>query len=122
MKDGDPETQRRLHSLFEKFGWDNPACVVCGHDNPFGLELRHIVGRRYDGRTVMLCGTCRRRELYRCDPQQQGCSSSDRDRFARYLSHRAFLFEEWAERLRNEARMLFQVGRQSSPDKSRTLH
>jgi hypothetical protein len=128
MKDEDLKIQRRLQSLFEKLG-ANPKCIVCGHDNPFGLKLHHIAGQGYGEQTVTVCRKCgpeltKRQELH---PEPKGQPPSDFERSARYLLGRADLCDLWAARVRKSARTLFELDHQSSPnngtssDKSGTL-
>ena len=38
-----------------------PACVICGEDNPFCLELHEPGGRRYSDKRVILCRNCHRK-------------------------------------------------------------
>jgi hypothetical protein len=123
MKNEDIKMQRRLQSLFEKFG-PHPTCVVCGHDNPFGLELHCVAGERYGGQTVPVCRKClcELKEQQQYHPEPQSWPPSDGERSARHLLGQADLLEQKVKRFRSAARMLFETDRGSSLNKSRTLH
>ena len=43
---GDKESRRRR--ALERFGTDNPKCLLTGEDNPVALHLHHVAGHRYD--------------------------------------------------------------------------
>ena len=129
MNDEDLKIQRRLQLLFEKLG-PNPKCIVCGHDNPFGLELHHIAGQGYGEQTITVCRNCRRelRERQNFHPQPKGQPPSDLELSARHLLGRADLYDLSVKQLRSAARTLFEIDRQSSSnnrsssDKSGTMH
>ena len=46
--------EKKLHG----FDTDHPRCVLCGRDDPAGLELHHIAGAANSTLTVSLCGYC----------------------------------------------------------------
>jgi hypothetical protein len=50
---GDYDARRRR--ACERLGADNASCLMCSENDPCCLELHHIAGRAYDGRTVFLC-------------------------------------------------------------------
>jgi hypothetical protein len=105
---------RRLHSLFKKLG-DYPKCVVCGHDNPFGLELHNVAGHSDCDQTVIVCRRCRHelRKRQKLRPEPNGGLASDLERSARYLLGRADICDLFAERLRCTARTLFEFDQQA---------
>lgn len=43
---GDKESRRRR--ALERFGSDNPKCLLTGEDNPVALQLHHVAGHRFD--------------------------------------------------------------------------
>ena len=49
--------QKRLETL----GENNPACVICGEDNPFCLEKHHIAGQAYGDDLCTVCRNCHRK-------------------------------------------------------------
>jgi hypothetical protein len=49
--------QKRLETLDD----NNPACIVCGENNPHCLELHHIAGQAYDDDTTPVCRNCHRK-------------------------------------------------------------
>jgi hypothetical protein len=38
-----------------RLGTANPACVICGENNPFCLELHEPGGRKYNDKSVIIC-------------------------------------------------------------------
>lgn len=43
---GDKESRSRR--ALERFGTENPKCLLTGEDNPVALHLHHVAGHRYD--------------------------------------------------------------------------
>ncbi len=56
-----PDFEDRLERRYRKLGTRNPACVCCGHNDPFALELHHIAGRKHHDDLAIVCRNCHRR-------------------------------------------------------------
>lgn len=56
-----PDFEDRLEQRYRKLGTRNPACVCCGHNHPFALELHHIAGRLHHDDLAIVCRNCHRR-------------------------------------------------------------
>jgi hypothetical protein len=50
--------EKRLRLKFEKLGFPNPRCVICGEDNILCLELHHIAGRGHNDDVWPVCRNC----------------------------------------------------------------
>ena len=53
-----PDATARLELRYHKLGTRDPACVCCGHDDPFALELHHIAGRKHHDDLAIVCRRC----------------------------------------------------------------
>jgi hypothetical protein len=115
MKNEDIKMQRRLQSLFEKFG-PVPACIVCGHDNVNGLSIVCIAGPKYGGQSAPACRKCRPdlKERQQSHPKPHSWPPSDADRSARHMLGQADILELKARRIRRAASKLFDSDRRSA--------
>ncbi len=56
-----PDFEDRLERRYRKLDTRNPACVCCGHNDPFALELHHIAGCKHHDDLAIVCRNCHRR-------------------------------------------------------------
>jgi hypothetical protein len=115
MKNVDVKSQRDLQLLYEKFGPD-PACNVCGHDNPGGLTLHCVAGPKYGQQTAPVCRKClaELKERQQRHPEPRSTSPSDAERSARHMLGQADILEVKARRIRRAAWVLFDIDRRSA--------
>lgn len=120
--DNDEKRRRaRIRKAYARLGTSIPACVICGENNPFCLELHEPGGRKYSGKRVIICRNCHRK-----------LSDDQRDHFPpiwtppdqlECLSHalqgEADFFLRLSEKRREDARMLNAFSRKDAiePDK-----
>jgi len=50
--------QLRHERKREALGDPDPACLLCGYDNPVGLEIHHVAGAANSDVTIWLCKNC----------------------------------------------------------------
>jgi hypothetical protein len=115
MKNVDAKSQRRLQSLYEKFG-PVPACIVCGYDNPNGLTLHCVAGPTYGQQAAPVCSRClvELKERQQYHPEPRSTSPSDAERSARHMLGQADILEVKARRIRRAAWVLFDIDRRSA--------
>jgi hypothetical protein len=54
----DPGRDEAIRERFEKAGFPDPRCVVCGEVRIWRLELDHIAGQKHDPTCSPLCANC----------------------------------------------------------------
>jgi hypothetical protein len=115
MKNVDVKSQRDVQSLYEKFG-PVPACIVCGHDNPYGLTLHCVAGPKYGQQTAPVCRKClpELKERQQSHPEPRSTSPSEAERSAQHMLGQADILEAKAQRIRRAAWVLFDLDRRSA--------
>lgn len=53
--------EARKQNRLERFGTNTPRCGVCGEADDRCLEAHHVVGRKHDDITVLVCRNCHRK-------------------------------------------------------------
>src|SRR5271169_1400933 len=53
-----PDREPEMRERFEKAGFPDPRCVVCGEGRIWRLELDHIAGQKHDTTCSPLCANC----------------------------------------------------------------
>jgi hypothetical protein len=74
---GDKESRRRR--ALERFGTDNPCCIVTGEENPVALQLHHVAGHKFDDLVVPVSLTVHAKlsDLGKDHPAKiEGCKNS----------------------------------------------
>lgn len=103
---------RRQRAL-QRLGSDNPRCFRCGINNPHCLELHHIAGQAYDGRTVIACRNCHRAlsDAQRDHPEHMADVPSILETIGRFLLGIADLFMLLIDGLREYGHLLIDYAR-----------
>jgi hypothetical protein len=73
---GDKESRRRR--ALERFGTDNPKCILTGEENPVALQLHHVAGHRFDDVVVPISLTVHAKasDLQKDHPSKiEGCKN-----------------------------------------------
>ena len=61
MEDKEKHRRARIRKAYARLGTSMPACVICGEDNPFCLELHEPGGRKHSEFNVIICRNCHRK-------------------------------------------------------------
>jgi hypothetical protein len=116
VEDEEKRRRARIRKAHARLGTSTPACVICGEDNPFCLELHELGGRKHSDFSVIICRNCHRKlEDDRCDhfppiwtpPDPLECLS-------RALMGEADMFLRLADKRRADARMLNELSRKGA--------
>jgi hypothetical protein len=108
--------ERRKQRALERLGTNNPCCPFCGFNNPLALELHHIAGEAFDGKTTPVCRNCHRvlSDWQKDHPPCIAERPNDLERTAHALLGLADMFELLVNWLREHARKLFAAATQTS--------
>ena len=110
--DKEARKQKRLETL----GDNNPACVVCGENNPHCLELHHIAGQAYDDDTTPVCRNCHRKlsDDQKDHPKAIDKSPTTIEAIGHFLLGLADLFMLLVEKLRDFGQALIVVAQSAA--------
>jgi len=116
MEDHEKRRRARIRKAYARLGTSMPACVICGEDNPFCLELHEPGGRKYSEFSVPVCRNCHRKlEDDRRDHFPPIWTPPDPlERLSRALMGEADMFLRLAEKRRADAMMLNELSRRDA--------
>lgn len=108
MDDKKKRKAKRQRDALVRLGEANPACPICGEDNPRCLELHEPGGRRYNKMSVPICRNCHRKlsDDQRDHPKGEFRPPDPFERLAHALLGEADLFAQLCEKRRQDAEML----------------
>lgn len=108
MDEEDKRHRARVRRVYARLGTSIPACVICGENDPFCLELHEPGGRKYNDRSVIICRNCHRKlsddQLGHFPPIWD--PPDPLERLSHALLGEADFFMRLAEKRRADARML----------------
>ncbi len=109
------KAKRRRDALM-RLGMANPACSICGEDNPHCLELHEPGGRRYNDMPVPVCRNCHRKlsDDQRDHPRAEFTPPDSLERHAHALLGLADFFARLSEQFRRTAEMLLVLVRKDA--------
>ncbi|MGA7711198.1 MAG: hypothetical protein WCA81_04800 [Rhizomicrobium sp.] len=124
MEDEEKRRRARIRKAYARLGTSMPACVICGEDNPFCLELHEPGGRKNSDFSVIICRNCHRKlEDDRRDHFPTIWTPPDPiERLSKALMGEADMFQRLAQKRRADARMLHELSRKDviEPDGDNT--
>ena len=61
MNEQEKRHRARVRRVYARLRTSTPACVICGENNPFCLELHEPGGRKYNDKSMISCRNCHRK-------------------------------------------------------------
>jgi hypothetical protein len=108
MDEQEKHRRARVRRAYVRLGTSIPACVICGENDPFCLELHEPGGRKYNERSVIICRNCHRKlsddQLDHFPPIWD--PPDPLERLSHALLGEADFFMRLAEKRREDARLL----------------
>jgi hypothetical protein len=103
--------EKRLRLKFEKLGFMNPRCVICGKDDVRCLELHHVAGRCHSGDVCPVCRNCHAilTDLQTDHPRKEAPPDNVLEIIGRLLLGVADLFELLVSRFREYGETLIRM-------------
>lgn len=111
-RDQEKETEisrnARRQRAIERLGCSNPACAICGENDPLVLEKHHLEGQAFGNTFVIVCRNDHRRlsDRQKDHPGKIGDPPDDLEIIAHSLLGRADLSEQLAKQDREFAQQL----------------
>ncbi|MGA8611667.1 MAG: hypothetical protein WB760_08085 [Xanthobacteraceae bacterium] len=95
----------RRQRAIERLGCSNPACVICGENDPLVLEKHHLEGQAFGNTFVIVCRNDHRRlsDRQKDHPGKIGDPPDELEKIAHFLLGLADLFELLIKKLREFA-------------------
>jgi hypothetical protein len=111
MNDGNANSERRYRRASQRLGTDNPACCICGENNPHCLELHHLPGHAFGDEKAIVCRNCHRKmsDDQKDHPESLGSSPSMLERIGHFLLGLADLFKLLSRSLTEYGRYLINL-------------
>ena len=102
--------ERRRQAAFERLGSNNPACVICGENDPLVLEKHHLEGQAFGDTLVPICRNCHRKlsDIQKDHPKQITEIPDALEIIAHFLLGLADLFAFLVGKLREFAQQLIE--------------
>jgi hypothetical protein len=103
--------ERRREAAIERLGANNPACVICGENDPRVLEKHHLEGQAYGDSLVPVCRNCHRKlsDLQKDHPDKITEIPGPLEKIAHLLLGLADLFELVVSTFREFAAYLIEL-------------
>jgi 5-methylcytosine-specific restriction endonuclease McrA len=100
--------ERRRQRALERFGRNDPRCVVCGYGDPLALELHHVAGRDFGDELAIVCRNHHRplSDHQKDHPPSNEAEPNQIERTVHFLEGLADLFELLVNWLRDHATKL----------------
>jgi hypothetical protein len=98
----------RRQRAIERLGCSNPACVICGENDPLVLEKHHLEGQAFGNTLVIVCRNDHRRlsDRQKDHPGKIGEPPDKLETIGNFLLGLADLFELLIKKLREFAAIL----------------
>lgn len=106
-----PDKEARLQRVLHRLGCNNPACCICGENNPLCLDEHHIAGRKNDPEPIgIVCANHHRilTDAQKDHPQDIQDPEDDFGRIGHCMVGLACMLEAIAPTLRRYSEILFE--------------
>jgi hypothetical protein len=107
-KETEIQRDARRQRAIERLGCSNPACVVCGENDPLVLEKHHLEGQAFGNTLVIVCRNHHRKlsDRQKDHPGKIGDPPDELEKIAHFLMGLTDLFELLIKKLREFAAKL----------------
>jgi hypothetical protein len=108
--------EKRIRKHYERLGFDNPSCLICGESDPRCLQLDHIAGRAHSDDVWPICANdhARRTDFQKDHPPKQAPPREPLEVIGRFLQGLADFLELILTRLRDYGALLIAMAAASS--------